>query len=422
MHRLAALYSVLVLLLGIFIMSEAATPPLNAVDSIFFDWVAANTERKVSPAPLTLIEIDDNSIKANRPWPWSPLDFGLFLQAVLPFTPGTVAISQVLDWPSAQGLSPEAQQKQIQYAKVLKDSILRTPRILLGASLGYPDDPTIVPPLQEVPLLRRVSGDATGVLEFTSLESEPSEDYRLTSTLGFTNLPPIEDITRSVPTLLRYRGQFVPSFVLQAAMLWYKLTPDEIEVKLGSHISLGKVMRIPIDKRGNMLVDFKSSFARYGFDDLLLAVEQSESGQTSLFSTDLLRDRLILLSRTDEKARTLDLPTGRRGSPGEVFAAAIATIQGKTFIRRVGHVFDVVVIGVVMALAYFCSLVSKRKATGIFLIGIIAYFFIALTFFSRWRLWLPTLLPFSLWMFVLLLRHITPDQKEESPREETRAS
>ncbi len=411
MHRSAAQYSILVLLLGIFLMREAATPPTSFVDSVFVDWVAANTARKIAPAPLTLIEINDSSTEKKHSWPWSPLDFGLFLQAVLPFNPGVIAIEQVLDWRLDPKLSIDARQKQQQYEKILHDFILRSPKMLLGAQLGYPEDPDVIPPLQEAPQLRKITGDVSQILEFTAVEHQAREDYRLSSTIGFTNLPPLEGIVRTVPMLFRYRGEIVPSFVLQAVMLWHKLTPDDIVVKLGSHITLGDKVSIPIDSRGAMRVDFKSPITRYGFDELLLAVEQAQHGQTSVFSTDLLKDRLVLLARTDSKSRTLDLPTGRAGSPGELFTAAIATVQGKNFIRRASPAFDVLVIAAMMAAAYFSGKVTRRRACFIFLLSIVLYFFVSLTIFSRYRIWLPSLLPLGLWVFVFLMRLVTPSRE-----------
>jgi len=384
---------------------------MSIIDSVFVDWVAGNTARRTAPAPLTLIEINDSSTEKKHAWPWSPLDFGLFLQAVLPFNPGVIAIEPVLDWKPDPKLSFEAQQKQQQYEKILRDFILRSPKTLLGAQLGYPEDPDVIPPLQEVPQLRKITGDVSQILEFTAVEHQAKEDYRLSSTIGFTNLPPLEGVVRTVPMMLRYRGQIVPSFVLQAVMLWNKLTPDDIAVKLGSQITLGDKVSIPIDARGAMRVDFKSPITRYGFDELLLAVEQAQHGQTSVFSTDLLRDRLVLLARTDSKSQTLDLPTGRAGSPGELFAAAIATIQGNNFIRRVSIAFDMLVIAVMMAAAYFSEKVTRRRACSIFLLSIIFYFFFSLTIFSRYRVWLPSLLPLGLWAFVLLLRLITPSRE-----------
>ena len=43
-------------------------------------------------------------------------------------------------------------------------------------------------------------------------------------------------------------------------------------------IQLGGQGSIPIDRTGAMLIDWKTPYARAGFDDFLLSVEQIESG------------------------------------------------------------------------------------------------------------------------------------------------
>ena len=70
--------------------------------------------------------------------------------------PGVVAIDQVLDWERALVLPEEQNRKLPQFEKLLRNNILRAPKMLLGSTLGIPEDPQVIPPLQEVPLLRNV--------------------------------------------------------------------------------------------------------------------------------------------------------------------------------------------------------------------------------------------------------------------------
>ncbi|MEI9894119.1 MAG: hypothetical protein WDN28_09585 [Chthoniobacter sp.] len=64
----------------------------------------------------------------------------------------------MLDWDRAIVLPEDQNRKLPQYEKILRDNILRAPKMLLGSSLGVPEDPQVIPPLQEVPLLRNVRG------------------------------------------------------------------------------------------------------------------------------------------------------------------------------------------------------------------------------------------------------------------------
>ena len=53
---------------------------------------------------------------------------------------------------------------------------------------------------------------------------QPIEDLRLISTPGFSNLPDESPAYLRVPLLFLYRGEVVPSFTLQAILLWLRVT------------------------------------------------------------------------------------------------------------------------------------------------------------------------------------------------------
>ena len=207
--------------------------------------------------PVTLFAINDNSV-ANHPWPWSPVEYALFARAVLPFHPAVVAIDDVLDWKHV-AVDPAERQKLPQYEKMLADTLLPCPKLLLGARLGWPDDPEAIPPLEEAPIVRKIAGDLRPIPEWTVIEHAPNEEYRLLATLGFTNVPERAGLVNTVPLLLRYRGEIVPSFVLQAILLWQKLSVDDVSAVLGSHVSLGDKLRIPINESARNAGQFRGS-------------------------------------------------------------------------------------------------------------------------------------------------------------------
>ncbi len=97
----------------------------------------------------------------------------------------------------------------------------------------------MLPPQQPLPVLRNVEGAPDAVPEYTVIESEPGEDIRLTAKLGFANVPPTEATAQHAPLVFRYRGQVVPSFTLEAMMLWYGVVPEDVEVRIGSAIRPG---------------------------------------------------------------------------------------------------------------------------------------------------------------------------------------
>jgi hypothetical protein len=408
MFRTGAQFMLLVLLAGLALMNQSRTEPLASWDNAFGDFLAMNCPRQASSPPVTLVGINDSDM-TRHPWPWNPLEFSVFLQSVLPAKPGVVSIDQVLDWERALVLPEDQLRKLPPYEKMLRDNILRAPKLLLGSRLGVPEDPQVIPPLQEVPLLRNVRGSISEIPEFTDIELQPAEAYRLSSTVGFTNLPRTHPRFNSVPLVLRYRGQITPTFPLQAVLLWAKLTPDDVTVQLGSFIDLGKKFHIPIDAAGRMRVDFGAPFRQFGFEETVLASEQKEGGSKPIVPIDQIAGGVVLLSRTDLAARELPLAARRNGTPGDLFAAAIATILAQSFIQPAPPWAQYTVIAVFMLLSYRVPRWKKWKTIFAGLVALTVYMLVALAVFGRWLVWLPGVVPVGVVAVCVLFRVVTPD-------------
>jgi hypothetical protein len=408
MFRTGAQFMLLALLAGLALMNQSRTEPLASWDNGFADFLAMNSPRRAPLAPLTLVGINDSSL-TSKPWPWSPLEFSIFFKSALPLKPAVAAIDQVLDWERALTLPEDQNRKLPQYETLLRTSVLQAPKLLLGSQLGVPEDPQVIPPLQEVPLLHNVRGSIGTIPEFTAIPLQPAEAYRLSSTVGFTNLPPVHHHFNSVPLVLRYRGQVTPTFPLQAILLWSKLTPDDVTVQMGSFIEIGKKYRIPIDDAGRMRVDFGAPFSRLAFDELPLATEQKDAGLKPIVPIDQITGSIIMLTRTDAAARTIPLAARRNGSPGQLFAAAIATILNRSFILPAPPWATYAVIGVFTLLSFRVPRLKKLKTVLLGVAVLAVYALVALAVFAHWLLWMPGVVPVGIVAVCVLFRIVTPD-------------
>jgi hypothetical protein len=409
MFRTGAQMLLLILLVGLVLFRESAQWPGAAMDQRWVDWLSLNSGRKAPSKlpPVALIAIDDASL-SSHPWPWTPLDFSLFFQAALPLNPDVLAVEEVLDWERAE-MPDEDRQKLPQYEKILRDILLRTPKPLLGSQLGLPEDSQVIPPLQEVRPLRNVHGDVRSIPDFPAVERQPKEEFRLSAAIGFINLPAKTHPDSFVPLLLRYRGQVAPSFVLRAAMLWHQVSPDEVEVKVGSHIAFGEKARIPINERGEMRVNWGVPRTVFSFEDLLLTAEQAAAKTDTAIPVERLAGAVTILARTDQAARTIPLPLQPNASPGELFASAIGTIQTQWFIQRVPYWFDWSLIAATAALAFLIPRFQKGRVVGATVLLLVVYAGAAFFLFQRTLIWLPALLPLGLAVFVIIYRLVTPD-------------
>jgi len=381
-----------VLLLGILFLRE---PRLEQSEEFFLKWLLKNSELHASSAPLTIVEIAPDALM-DRDVPKegaeaspqgggntvSPLEFALFLQSVLQFQPPVVAFENILRW----------RERDKDQEQVFMDQAMRVPRLLLAAELTNTPDPDAPGP--EIQGFSQVTGKRAELIEFTGIGRQPSEEIRLIGTAGFINLPEEVADEIHVPLLFRYRGEVIPSFALEAILLWLRTTPAEVSIDLGSHISLPQGRKIPIRADGTLLISPTSGkkALHLTLNELLLAAQQRDSGQKPGEEFESLRDHIVL-------ARTPANPL----SPPDVFAATIATIQSNAYVRRVSWIFDCVIL--LLAAGAVGKLRDISRVD--FVLGAIAfsaaYCLIALAVLSRWLIWLPGCLPLgALWLLVLI--------------------
>lgn len=411
MQRHAAQFMLVLLVLGLLLLLESRGKFGSSVDDRYVRWLAANVPQKVSPSSLVLVEINDSSLSEKHAWPWGPLDYALFFQAVTPLNPAVIAIEPPLAWDSHLS-TKEEQAKLLQNKTILHNLLLSAPKVLLGAQLGFPDDPDVLPPMLPVPLIRAVRGNINEIPEFTDVTLQPDEELRLAATIGFTSPPATGVSISKTPLLFRYRGEVVPSFVLQAMMLWLKLPPEQISVVAGSHIGLGDKVSIPIDRSGAMWIDFQAPFTRFGCDELLLAVELKNAKQSVDIPLGSVPDSITLLARTDAAAQVFPFPGNRKGSSGELLAAAMATIQNKTFIRRAPREFDFALLVLLVAMGLVLARKSKPAATVFCVTTLAVYLLGGMMVFESTRVSLPIFMPAGLLIFAWIYRLCAPSHKE----------
>jgi hypothetical protein len=317
-----------------------------------------------------------------------------------------VGIVPVLGWDGEREDSLEGDDP---YVGALHSAVLRLPKVLLAARLGRIDDPDVVPPMASVPMLANVSGPLNEIPEFSALSSEPSERLRLSPEIGFTNLPGSNrGVARSVPMLFRYRGELVPAFSLQAAMLWFDVAPDEVEVRIGRHIRLGESAELPIDRAGEFLVDFRVPIARHSYPELILSARERALGTRPQISDEELVGAAVFLARSDKAAPKIPFANGRSGTEGQLFAHALATAQAKTAPRRIAPLFDAALVAAAALLLPLSLKIRWRPFLGILILLDAVYLLAAISLYAQSHLCLPLVLPTGLLVAGFIWRIASP--------------
>jgi hypothetical protein len=389
-----------VLLLVLLFLKE---PRLQRCDEIFLHWLLKNSQLPNVQAPLTIVEVgraavsqkedaeNDPTEKFSRGVRGSnaPLESALFLQAALEFKPTVVAFEPILQWPERAGNEEQ----------IFVDQAMRVPKLLLSAELTATPDPDA--PVPEIAGFPQVTGKRGNLVEFSGIGRQPSEDVQVISTPGFVNLPSeiADDI--HVPLLFQYRGEVIPSFALQAVLLWLRVTPEEVKIDIGKYILLPQGRKIPIQSDGTVVINPRAAklARRLSLNELLLAAQQREQGKKTP-QLDDMSDQ-ILLARA---------PTEFPTAP-DVFAAAIATIQTNLFVRRVSWIFDCVMLLSITALSGPTRRFSRIDLMLSAIAFSAAYCLIALGILTRWSIWLPGFLPLTAVWIVFLFSLILPKRK-----------
>lgn len=338
-------------------------PRLQQLDERYLRWLLHNSRPTAARIPLSIVEI---SRGPDETLP-SPLEFSLFTQAALEFKPIIVAFEPVLQWPAS---NPEQDQ-------ILLDQAMRIPKLLVAAELTSTPDPDT--PAVDIAGFTNVTGRRGDLPAFSGVARQPDEDIRLLSTVGYANLPNDAADDIHVPLLFQYRGEVIPSFALQAALLWMRITPGEVKIDIGNAITLPNGRRIPIGFDGTALINPNvTRGARHlRLNELLLAAQQHEKKAPGGAALEDIRDEIVLV----------------QAGGGDSWAAAIATIQSNAFVRRVSWWFDCVFIIVLVLLSTRVRRFSRIDIVLFALAITAAYCMLALALVSSWSIWLPGILP-----------------------------
>jgi hypothetical protein len=281
------------------------------------------------------------------------------------------------------------------------------PELLLAAELTATSDPDA--PVAEIPPFPHVTGKRGNLVEFSGIARQPGEDVRLISRLGFINLPgEVTDQVRA-PLLFQYRGEVIPSFALEAVLLWLRITHEEVKIDIGDSIELPQGRKIPIEADGTVVINRNASnlARRVTSNELLLAAQQRAQGKANAAFDDLANQ--VLLARAP-------------GQRVDLFAATIATIQTNSFVRRVSWLFDCVMLLIVAA---FSGRMRKLARIDLILFAIAfsaAYCLIALGILSRWSIWLPGALPLGAFWIAVLVGLILPKRTQAAQAADVIAS
>jgi adenylate cyclase len=326
--RRVALAAGLSLLWSSFALLAQFSGALDAFEEPLLDWRQSLASYHVKASDqLALIAID--AIPADRPWPWSRLDYSLVLRALIDYAPQSVVFDMNLNDRDTSYTSFDT----------TFSHIVERANIVVFAATALISKDSATPPvrLDSIPF----HGQTRLVPHFSSA-IWPLETFAGASPVGANNLESESGLRlRRLPMVFLLDQKMIPSLALQATAQFLGADLSSSEVEVGRAIFLrrkdGKLLRaIPIDDEGRMRIRYHSGPAiswQASFDNVTVYDDQIQHGLAPDLDLRNLARRQVWIGRTDATQRERFNTAIGKLSRIEVQLQAEHTILDQDYVR-----------------------------------------------------------------------------------------
>lgn len=238
---------------------------------------------------LVFVGIDQESLDKFGMYPWPRTKIAKFLTDMVKCqaNPHTVAFDIMYTEKSSDPADDEA----------LGNAVALLPSVITGAlSVDPSGDTSVIKASEEktrtemmdpgsTAYYTHIQGDP-GKIRGSNIATLPVDPVRKSGLFGFVNdeASPVDYIRHTIPLVIRVGDKIYPSLALQALCEMLHVDADKVEVNVGKNVILknssGKVWTIPVNERGEYLINYRrnSSFTNLSFG--LLADQLDISART----------------------------------------------------------------------------------------------------------------------------------------------
>jgi len=332
------------LVLAALLISDVFTAPSTRLSDVIY-------QTPVATRHVVIVAIDDASVQAIGPLPWSRATLAVLIDAIARASPRVIALDVIL---------PEPSQDDVLLARALEGA----PRVIqpvigVEATLATAAFPRFDFVLTPAPLLRTSN-----------------------TSLAHTSITPDSDgIVRHIPLAIESQGQRYPALGLAAFAAFQQRLPD---VRLEHRTVVWDTQRLPTDASGRMKIIFVHPQTR-----VVIPAAAILRGDANM---DILRDRIVLVGVTQSRARLFVPPT--LSTPPltsvEVHANVIETLLRNHLLTPQDRLTEIVMIFLLAILAG-ATLPHLRllSALALTIIYVLLYLGYAFALFSRGTLVQP---------------------------------
>jgi adenylate cyclase len=254
---------------------------------------------------------------------------------------------------------------------------------------------------------------------FDRFDGNLMELYNNSAGLGFVNfLPDDDNAIRRMPLVLNFAGQAYPSFALAVAMQAEGLAGDDIEVELGREVRWrksangGVFMRIPIDNKGRVLINYMGSQNTFRYIPYYDVLEQRVPPET-------FQNRVVLIGASAAGLADLRPVPFAATFPGvEVHANIIHSIRTQNFITKQPETLSIVTMLIFAMIAGVITVIwSPWLGILVTVFLSVGYTFLTSSLFISRDVWIPQVRPlFSFgvaFISVMVYRFLSEERQKQ---------
>jgi hypothetical protein len=276
-----------------------------------------------------------------------------------------------------------------------------------------------------MPEVFRLSSRITekGFQEAIDYEAEPLPALRqLCRGIGHINATTdIDGKRRRLAPFIDYKGRLVPQLSFLTLCDYLGIDMRDIKIRKGHQIQLSPDIKIPIDSKGQMIINFcgrwGQAFRHYSFVDILKSYVALQKGKPTLVDLNELRGKICLVGLTAVATHDLNpIPLQESYPMVGIHANLMSTILTRNFIVRACPIANILIL-IILSLIIIVSTLRLRPLFGILaalaiFFGFITAAFILFGFFNCWiDLFYPSLVIILVYVCCTFYKYIKEQQR-----------
>lgn len=245
------------------------------------------------------------------------------------------------------------------------------------------------------------------------------ELYNHSAQLGFVNfLDEEEDAIRRMPLFLNFAGQTYPSFALAVVMQRLGLAMPEVKISSAREVWLqsvshpGGIWRVPVDRRGQVLVNYYGGFQSFRYVSYVDVLEER-------LDAAYLKNKIVLIGASAPGLYDLRVAPFQNNFPGvEIHANLIHSMLQEDFIWQEPTSTNVFLLVILAALSGVIAMLLSPWA-GLGVTSLVAVSYLGLTFWAFvfrnvWMAEVEPVLAVALALFLGMVYRYLSEEREKN--------